>query len=57
MRYFLVIISGLGTLYTMWTVLNGWQNNVPNIDIAVRTISFVICLVCFIINLIHSIED
>ena len=57
MRYFLVIISGLGTLYTMWTVLNGWQNNVPNIDVAIRVISFVVCLVCFIINLIHSIED
>lgn len=57
MRYLSLIISGLATLYTMCNVLNGWQNNVPNIDIAIRVISFVVCLVCFIINLIHSIED
>ena len=57
MRYFLVIISGLATLFTMWSFLNGWQNNIPNIQIVIRCLSFVVCLVCFIINLIHSIED
>lgn len=57
MRYFSVIFSGLTTLFIMWTVLNGWQNNIPNISIAIRVICFVVCLVCFIINLIHSIED
>lgn len=57
MRYFSVIIIGLATLFTMWTVLNGWQNNISNIQIAIRCLSFTVCLVCFIINLIHSIED
>lgn len=57
MRYFSVIFSGLAALFTMWTMLNGWQNNIPNIQIAIRCLSFTVCLVCFIINLIHSIED